>query len=143
MRTVETSATLHAQPDEIWKVIGNPLRWGEWLVIHKSWKTDVPEALETGVTATAAATVMNMPITIDWTFDEVDRFRSIALSGTTRAAVTLALDIRLRAQGATTGVDVVARINGGMIDGPMGGVFAKSIVGALDKSLAKMGALSA
>ncbi|WP_280377153.1 type II toxin-antitoxin system Rv0910 family toxin [Nocardia wallacei] len=143
MRTVEASAILNAQPHEIWKVIGNPLRWGEWLVIQKSWKTDVPEAIEAGVAATAAAAVMNMPVTIDWTFDEVDQFRSIALSGTTRAAVTLALDIRLRAQGSITEVDVVARINGGMIDGPMGGVFAKSIVSALDKSLAKMGALIA
>ncbi|MBF6136952.1 SRPBCC family protein [Nocardia otitidiscaviarum] len=143
MRTVEASAVLRAQPDEIWNVIGNPSRWGEWLVIHRSWKGPVPEAVGPGVTATASAAVMNMPVTIDWTFGEVDRLRSIELSGTTRAAVRLELGIRLFPQGGATEIVVVTTVNGGMIDGPMGGVFAKSIVGALNKSLIKMDALVA
>ncbi|WP_157110804.1 SRPBCC family protein [Nocardia anaemiae] len=38
MRTVQSSATFQASPDQIWQVIGDPSRWHEWLVIHKSPK---------------------------------------------------------------------------------------------------------
>ncbi|WP_433623548.1 type II toxin-antitoxin system Rv0910 family toxin [Nocardia sp. CA-120079] len=143
MRTVQTSASYQASPDEVWKVIGDPSRWGEWLVIHKSWKSAVPAQLTSGDTATASANVMNMPVTIDWTFENVDAPRSIAMGGTTRAGVKLALAISLRDEAATTTVDVTASIEGGMIDGPMGGVFKNSVVGALDKSLKKVQGLVA
>ncbi|WP_040807902.1 type II toxin-antitoxin system Rv0910 family toxin [Nocardia concava] len=142
MRTVETTASYQAQPDQVWAVIGNPARWGEWLAIHKSWKTPVSDRITEGETATAAANVMNMPVTIDWTFEKVDVPRSITMAGTTPVGVTLALDIHLRrVDGQATHVDLRVSINGGMIDGPMGAIFKGSIVGALDKSLKKAGAL--
>ncbi|WP_157187628.1 type II toxin-antitoxin system Rv0910 family toxin [Nocardia vinacea] len=134
MRTAQSSATFQASPDQVWQVIGDPSRWNEWLVIHKSWKSAVPAELTTGATATAAASVVNMPVTIDWTFENVDAPRSVAMGGTTRAGVKLALAISLRNEAQTTTVDVTASIDGGMIDGPMGGVFKNSLVGALDKS---------
>ncbi|MEV2221837.1 SRPBCC family protein [Nocardia vinacea] len=137
MRTVQTSASYKASPDEVWKVLGDPSRWGDWLVIHKSWKSAVPAQLTSGDTATASASVMNMPVTIDWTFENVDAPRSIAMGGTTRAGVKLALAISLRSEAETTTVELTASIDGGMIDGPMGGVFKNSLVGALDKSLKK------
>ncbi|MEU2031164.1 type II toxin-antitoxin system Rv0910 family toxin [Nocardia amamiensis] len=143
MRTVRTSASFEARPEEIWKIIGDPSRWGEWLVIHKSWKSDIPAEIASGDTATAGASVMNMPVTIDWTFENVDAPCAIAMGGTTRAGVKLALEINLRDRAEATEVDVTATIDGGMIDGPMGGVFKNSLVGALDKSLKKARALVA
>ncbi|MFI9414634.1 type II toxin-antitoxin system Rv0910 family toxin [Nocardia gamkensis] len=143
MRTVQASATYKARPEEIWKVMGDLSRWGEWLVIHKSWKSGIPTVIASGATATAGASVMNMPVTIDWTFEHVDAPRSISMGGTTRAGVKLALAISLRDEAETTEVDVTASIDGGMIDGPMGGVFKNSLVGALDKSLKKVQGLIA
>ncbi|MEU2038803.1 type II toxin-antitoxin system Rv0910 family toxin [Nocardia niwae] len=143
MRTVRTSATFEARPEEIWEVVGDLSRWGEWLVIHKSWKSGVPAEIVSGTTATAAASVMNMPVTIEWTFENVDAPRMITMGGITRAGVKLALAISLREQARTTEVDVTASIDGGMINGPMGGVFKNSIVGALDRSLKKVQSLVA
>ncbi|MFD6224375.1 type II toxin-antitoxin system Rv0910 family toxin [Nocardia asteroides] len=143
MRTVQTSASYQASPDAVWKVIGDPSRWADWLVIHKSWKSAVPAEIASGVTATASASVMNMPVTVDWTFENVDAPRALTMSGTTRADVKLALAISLREEATTTTVDITASIDGGMIDGPMGGVFKNSLVGALDKSLKKVQGLVA
>lgn len=143
MRTVQTSASYQASSTEVWKVVGDPSRWSDWLVIHKSWKSPAPTPLTTGDTATASASVMNMPVTIDWTFENVDAPHSIMMGGTTRAAVKLQLAINLQSQADTTTVNVTASIDGGMIDGPMGGVFKSSLIGALDKSLKKIHSLLA
>lgn len=142
MRTIEASATYQASPDQVWEVLCDLSRWPQWLVIHKEWKTDVPGSITRGDTATAAATVMNMPISVDWTCEQADPPRSLVMAGITRAGVTLALalDVRAGATDATT-VAVTANIDGGMIDGPMGRVFQKSLVGALDKSLRNAEAL--
>ncbi|NUT95967.1 MAG: SRPBCC family protein [Saccharothrix sp.] len=141
MRTVEAHAALTAGPDRVWECLADPSRWNEWLTLHKSWKGEPPAVVE-GQGATATATAMNMPITIDWTFDEVDAPHALGMSGTTRAGVRLRLTILLAARGAGTQVDVNATVDGGMIDGPMGAVFKKSLTSALDKSLKKLGGLT-
>lgn len=86
-------------------------------MIHKSWKRDIPAEIASGDTATAGASVMKMPVTIDWTFENLDGPRAIAMGGTTRAGVELALEINLRDRAEATEVDVTATIDGGMIDG--------------------------
>jgi uncharacterized protein YndB with AHSA1/START domain len=143
MRTVEASATYSASPEQVWDVMADPGRWDEWLIIHKSWKTAVPARVTQAVTATAAARVMNMPITVDWTFDKVDAPKMIEMGGSTRAGVKLALVITLADAGTSTRVDLTVSIDGGMIDTPMGGVFRKSLTGALDKSLRNVAELLA
>jgi carbon monoxide dehydrogenase subunit G len=143
MRTVEASATLAASPEAIWEVLGHPARWGEWLTIHKSWKGAVPAEATAGLSATAAATVMNMPISIDWTFTHVDAPRSITLGGITRARVTLALTITITEAADGSEVDIKASVDGGMIDGPMGGVFRSSLTGAMNRSLENVRQLAA
>ncbi|NUT34268.1 MAG: SRPBCC family protein [Hamadaea sp.] len=138
MRTVEAHAALTAGPDRVWECIADPTRWNEWLVLHKSWKGQPPGAAVEGLSATAAATAMNMPITIDWTFEKVDVPHRLVMGGTTRAGVKLRLTITLTGRDTGTLVDVNANVDGGMIDGPMGAVFKKSLTSALDKSLKKL-----
>ncbi|MEV8443293.1 SRPBCC family protein [Actinosynnema sp. NPDC051121] len=142
MRTVEAHAAFTTGPDRVWECLADPGRWSEWLVLHKSWKGEPPAAAVEGLNATATATAMNMPITIDWTFEKVDAPHELGMSGTTRAGVELRLTITLSAHDTGTLVAVNAEVDGGMIDGPMGAVFNKSLTGALDKSLKKLGALA-
>ncbi|NYI44473.1 carbon monoxide dehydrogenase subunit G [Nocardioides aromaticivorans] len=142
MRTVEASATVPADPGQLWPFISEPPRWAEWLTIHKSWKSDPPPVAVAGAKATASATAMNMPISIDWTFEEVDPQRSVRMSGVTRARVELALTIRLIPGDGGTRVDLVTSVDGGMIDGPMGIVFKNALSAALHKSLRKLGEIS-
>ncbi|QSR28424.1 hypothetical protein CFH99_22625 [Nocardioides aromaticivorans] len=142
MRTVEASATVPAAPGKLWPFISEPPRWAEWLTIHKSWKSDPPPVAVVGAKATASATAMNMPISIDWTFEEVDPQRCVRMSGVTRARVELALTIRLIPGDGGTRVDVVTSVDGGMIDGPMGIVFKNALSAALHKSLRKMGEIA-
>ncbi|MEU2090128.1 type II toxin-antitoxin system Rv0910 family toxin [Nocardia beijingensis] len=143
MRTVEVNARYGARPEEVWAILCDLPRWSEWLAIHKAWKSDVPNPVTRGVVVTAAAVVMNMPISIDWTVEDVAEPHSLVMGGTTRAGVKLALAVDLRAESGGTTVAMAANIEGGMIDGPMGGVFKRSLVGALDKSLKKAEALLA
>lgn len=139
MRTVEASATVPASPEELWPLVSEPPRWPEWLTIHKSWKGDPPPVASEHAKATASATVMNMPITIDWTFEKVDPPHTLQLSGITRAKVELALTISLVPSDGSTRVELVNNVNGGMIDGPMGIVFKNALSAAMHKSLRKLG----
>ncbi|RRR96778.1 type II toxin-antitoxin system Rv0910 family toxin [Glycomyces terrestris] len=143
MRTVEVSATCSASPEKVWEVMADPFRWAEWLTIHKSWKSAVPAQLSPGDSATAAARVMNMPVAIDWTFDRVEAPNVIEMSGLTRAGVNLKLVIGIADMGAASKVDLSVNVDGGMIDGPMGGVFQGSLTGALNTSLRNVEALVA
>lgn len=139
MRTVEANATVTASPEELWPLVSQPPRWSEWLTIHKSWKGDPPPFATENATATASATVMNMPITIDWTFEKIDPLHTLHLSGITRAKVELALTISLVPRDGGTRVEIVNNVNGGMIDGPMGIVFKNALSAAMHKSLRKLG----
>jgi uncharacterized protein YndB with AHSA1/START domain len=141
MRTVEAGATYRAEPEKVWEVLANPSRYAEWLSIHRSWRTEPPVRVAEADTATANLRVMNMPITVDWTFAKVDAPHVIEMRGTTRAKVGLTLTITLADVGTATAVAVVVAIDGGMIDGPMGGIFKNSLAGALDKSLGSVARL--
>lgn len=142
MRTVEATTTFPVSPDQLWPFIEEPARWSEWLVIHKSWRGEPPARAVEQLTATASATAMNMPITIDWTFEKVDPPHALVLSGRTRAHVELALTLTLTARAEGTQVDVVADVDGGMIDSPVGAVFKNALEGALRRSLQKLGDLA-
>ncbi len=142
MRTVEASVISPASPEQLWPYIGLPARWSQWLAIHKSWKGDPPTEAVEWLTATASATAMNMPITIEWTFEKVDPPHTLVLSGVTRARVRLALTITLTPQRDGTQIDVVANVDGGMIDGPMGAVFKNALEGAMRRSLKQLSELA-
>jgi uncharacterized protein YndB with AHSA1/START domain len=142
MRTVEASIISPASPERLWPFIGEPARWAKWLVIHKSWKGEPPAEAAEWLTATASATAMNMPITIEWTFEKVDPPHALVLSGVTRAKVRLGLTISLTAADAGTRIEVVTQVNGGMIDGPMGAVFKNALEGAMRRSLDKLSELA-
>jgi len=68
----------------------------------------------------------------------VDAPHRLVMGGTRRAGFKLRLTITLAARDTETLVDVNANVDGGMIDGPMGAVFKKSLTSALDKSLKKL-----
>ncbi|NMN95675.1 SRPBCC family protein [Antrihabitans stalactiti] len=141
MATVKTTATFDATPDKVWAVVSDLPRWGEWLVIHRSWQGDVPASVSAGAVATANANVMNMPIAIEWTVDNLSPLHRLAMSGKTRAGILLSLRLDLVPVDDRTRLDIEIVINGGMIDSPMGGIFRKTLTGALDKSSRRLGAL--
>ena len=142
MRTVEATTTCPAGPDQVWPFIGEPTRWSQWLAIHKSWRGEPPTRAVEQLTATASATAMNMPVSIDWTFEKVDPPHALVMSGETRAHVKLDLSLTLTTRPDGTQVDVVAHIDGGMIDSPVGAVFKNALEGALRKSLQKLSDLA-
>lgn len=142
MRTVEVTSTCTAGRDRVWELVGSPATWGEWLSIHKAWKGEPPATPAEGQQAVASGTVMNMPISVDWTFEKVQAPSALVMTGLTRANVKLTLDIALLDDGPGTTINLSAAIDGGMIDGPMGGVFKRSLEGALKKSLLKLGELA-
>lgn len=142
MRTIEASIISPAGPDQLWPFIGEPARWSQWLLIHKSWKGEPPAEAAEWLTATASATAMNMPISIEWTFEKVDPPHALVLSGVTRAKVRLALTMSLTATDDGTQIEVITNVDGGMIDGPMGAVFKNALEGAMRRSLKKLSELA-
>jgi uncharacterized protein YndB with AHSA1/START domain len=142
MRTVEASIISPAGPEQLWPFIGEPARWSQWLVIHKSWKGEAPAEAAEWLTATASATAMNMPISIEWTFEKVDPPHALVLSGVTRARVKLGFTMSLERRDGGTQIEVVTNVDGGMIDGPMGAVFKNALEGAMRRSLKKLSELA-
>ncbi|MCE5290807.1 MAG: SRPBCC family protein [Nocardiaceae bacterium] len=141
MATVKATANFDVTPDKVWAVVSDLPRWGEWLAIHRAWQGEVPVPISAGAVATANASVMNMPIAIEWTVAEAAAPLALAMSGKTRAGILLSLQLDLVPVDDRTRLDIEIVINGGMIDSPMGGIFRKSLTGSLAKSTQRLGAL--
>jgi carbon monoxide dehydrogenase subunit G len=143
MITLEKSVELPAEPEKVWAVVSDLPRWGEWLTIHKSWKSDVPAQPGPGNTVTGVASVLNMPNTITWTVDQWDAPRALTISGTGLAGAKIALGISVTAEGQATRLAVSAAFEGQMIVGAIAGAIQRASAAELDQSLANLSALVA
>lgn len=143
MGTIEKTVEFAAAPHEVWAVVADPSRFGEWLGMHKSWKGDVPTQFEQGTKATAVVSLLNMPNTIEWTVAEYEANRYVRLTGTGMAGVQVAIGLGVEPQGSGTAMSITADFEGQMLVGAIGQAVEKAGRTELDESTAKLATLIA
>jgi carbon monoxide dehydrogenase subunit G len=136
--TIEKTVEYDAAPEKVWAVVSDLNRFGEWLSMHKSWKSDLPSEITPGTQVTAVVSLLNMPNTITWNVDEFEAPRAVRLSGTGMAGVKVAIGLDVAPNGTGSKVSISADFEGQMIVGAIGQAIEKAGNAELDQSLAKL-----
>ncbi len=143
MGRIEKTVAYEAAPEDVWSVASDLNRFGDWLSMHRSWKSEVPDEIGPGTRVTAVVSLLNMPNTITWTIDEFAPPHQVRLSGTGMAGVKVAIGLDVEAIDGVSHVTITADFEGQMIVGAIGAAVEKAGHAELDQSLTRLGELVA
>ena len=85
-REVRAEAELRASPGEIWEIVMDPRRLGEWVTTHEGLEGDVPDRLEQGSTFKQRLKVGGPTFTATWNVVECDPPHHVRWEGRVPAA---------------------------------------------------------
>jgi uncharacterized protein YndB with AHSA1/START domain len=71
-RDVRAETDLPAPPEEVWEVIMDPHRLGEWVTTHVGLEGEVPDRLERGSSFRQRLNVGGAPFTVSWEVVEAE-----------------------------------------------------------------------
>jgi hypothetical protein len=137
MPTVTHTAELPGTPDQIWAVISDLGRYGDWNVTHTGFPDGAP-TLADGLSFREKVTIMGMPGEATWTVKELTAPNKIVLEGAGPMGVQLGQEISLTGDNGATTINFSASFNGGPLAGPMGDAVAKSAEKAAEESVGKL-----
>ncbi|MEU6559467.1 type II toxin-antitoxin system Rv0910 family toxin [Nocardia nova] len=144
MAKVEKTLELAAAPEKVWEVLSDPSRFGEWLGMHKKWKSEPPTTLVQGTELPEAViNLMNMANTFQWTVAEVNAPSSATLTATGMAAVKVTLEIAVAPAAAGATVTVAASFDGALIKGALAKAAEKAAGDDIEDSFHRLQALVA
>ena len=69
---VQTTIEIGAPPDEVWAIVSDPRRLGEWVTIHRSLERADAGPLQQGFTMEQEMVLHGQPFIVAWTAAEVD-----------------------------------------------------------------------
>jgi carbon monoxide dehydrogenase subunit G len=75
MSTVRTSIDIDATPQEVWDVVMDPHRFGEWVTIHRKLCHTDDGRLREGFHVEQRLALRGAPLTVHWTLTECDSGR--------------------------------------------------------------------
>jgi carbon monoxide dehydrogenase subunit G len=81
MTNVTSEVELAAPPDEVWEIVMDPHRLGEWVTTHVGLGDDTPSTLGEGATFTQKLKVGGPTFEVTWKVVEADRPRRVEWSG--------------------------------------------------------------
>ncbi|MDP9293941.1 MAG: SRPBCC family protein [Actinomycetota bacterium] len=82
MSVVRAAIDIDATPQEIWDVIMDPKRFGEWVTIHRKLCHADDGRLRTGFQVEQRLALRGAPFTVHWTLTECDSARLGTWEGT-------------------------------------------------------------
>ena len=133
---------LPCPPEHAWAILSDMSRFGEWMTIHDTWSTEVPEQVVVGTKVTEQLTIMGMTNKIEWTVEEYNPPKSLKISGTGLAGAQISFTLSVGAgPGDNAEVKIDAEFTGQMMVGAIGQAVEKNAGIELDKSLARLAAL--
>ncbi|MBD8505765.1 SRPBCC family protein [Hoyosella sp. G463] len=141
MARTNDSLDTHFTPQEAWERASDLSRYGDWLLLHDGWRGELPEQPGTGTTATSVISVKGMRNRIEWTVEEYDAPRRVALSGHGVGGTKVVLALEVAPAGAGSRVELDVQFSGPLVAGPVGFGVSKALKGDLRKSLEKFDAM--
>ncbi|MFJ8508408.1 SRPBCC family protein [Streptomyces avermitilis] len=142
MAEVSAEARIEAPAETVWAQLTDWSAYGEWNATHTSFPKGGPEALEVGGTFTENMKLMGFPAEVDWTIDQLEPVRVLAISGKGPMAVNVATRYTLTPDGDATTVRIDGEFTGAAVS-IMAGKLKDSATAALNESLRKLSALVA
>lgn len=143
MAEVSAEARIEAPAEKVWSQLTDWSAYGQWNATHTSFPGGGPTALEVGGTFQENMKLMGFPAEVEWTIEELEPARVLAIRGKGPMAVTVATRYTLTPEGAGAGATAV-RIDGeftGAAVSLMAGKLKDSATAALNESLRKLAGL--
>ncbi|MDX2934723.1 type II toxin-antitoxin system Rv0910 family toxin [Streptomyces ipomoeae] len=140
MADVSAEARIGAPAEKVWARLVDWSAYGEWNTTHTGFPKGGPERLEVGGTFQETMKLMGFPAEVEWTIDELEPARTLAIRGKGPMAVDLATRYTLTPDGDTTTVRIDGRFTGAAVS-LMPGKLKDSATAALTESLRKLGTL--
>lgn len=142
MAEVSAEARIQAPPEKVWATLTDWSAYGEWNTTHTSFPRGGPESLEVGATFQENMKLMGFPAEVEWTVEELETARVLAIRGKGPMAVTVATRYTLTPGADATGVRIDGEFTGAAVS-LMAGKLKDSATAALNESLRRLGGLVA
>ncbi|MFF5146493.1 SRPBCC family protein [Streptomyces sp. NPDC013157] len=142
MAEVSAEARIQAPAEKVWAQLTDWSAYGEWNATHTNFPKGGPETLAVGGTFQENMKLMGFPAEVEWTIEELEPARVLAIRGKGPMAVTVATRYTLTPDGDTTAVRIDGEFTGAAVS-LMAGKLKDSATAALNESLRKLGGLVA
>jgi Polyketide cyclase / dehydrase and lipid transport len=142
MANVDVSVSSKLSPEQAWALASNLKRFDEWLTIFGGWRSPVPEVVEQGTCVSSLIKVKGFRNTIRWEVTDFDAPKRLAMRGSGRGGVHIALNMAITDEQPGTTFHVQAALTGALLNGPVGGLVARIIKSDVEKSVRNLAALN-
>jgi uncharacterized protein YndB with AHSA1/START domain len=142
MAEVSAQARIEAPAEKVWAQLTDWSAYGEWNATHTGFPAGGPASLAVGVTFTENMKLMGFPAEVEWTVEELEPARLLAIRGKGPMAVSLATRYTLTPRGEATDVRIDGEFTGAAVS-LMAARLKDSATAALEESLRKLGGLVA
>ncbi|MFJ8157598.1 SRPBCC family protein [Streptomyces sp. NPDC094468] len=142
MAEVSAESRIQAPAEKVWAQLTDWPAYGQWNATHTSFPKGGPENLAVGGTFQENMKLMGFPAEVEWTIEELEPARVLAIRGKGPMAVTVATRYTLTPDGDATGVRIDGEFTGAAVS-LMTGKLKDSATAALNESLRKLGGLVA
>jgi len=143
MANVDVSVSSKLTPEQAWALASDLPRFGEWLTIFGGWKSPVPDVIEQGTCVSSLIKVKGFRNTIHWEVTEYDAPKRLAMRGSGRGGVHIALHMAIADEHPGTAFHLQAELSGALLNGPVGALVARIIKSDVEKSVQNLAALKA
>jgi carbon monoxide dehydrogenase subunit G len=132
---LSVSVDVPLSPDQAWEAASDLSRFKEWLSIHKTWRSALPETLGKGTEIESIVEVKGMLNRVHWTIVNYKPPESMTLNGNGVGGVKIKLIARVKpvADGASVQLDI--HLGGPALFGPIGMVVAGALKSDIRQSL--------
>ncbi|MEV6167510.1 SRPBCC family protein [Streptomyces sp. NPDC051954] len=140
MAEVSAEARIEAPAEKVWAQLTDWSAYAEWNATHTGFPKGGPETLEVGGTFQENMKLMGFPAEVDWTIEELEPARVLAIHGKGPMAVDLVTRYTLTPDGDATTVRIDGTFTGAAVS-LMAGRLKDSATAALNESLRKLAGL--
>ncbi|WP_324784820.1 SRPBCC family protein [Streptomyces sp. H51] len=140
MAEVSAEARIGAPAEKVWARLTDWSAHGEWNATHTSFPGGGPAELAVGGTFQENMKLMGFPAEVEWTVEEVEPARVLAIRGKGPMAVNLATRYTLTPDGDATTVRIAGEFTGAAVS-LMAARLKDSATTALNESLRRLDGL--
>jgi len=135
---IEQTAPVAAVAADVWKVVADPSRFGDWLGLHRGWEGEPPALFAKGDMVPGTGSFMGTTNRVDWSVDEYDEERWLAMSGTAMGNARIGFAITIDSAAGGTTVTLAYELDSPMIKGPVKMLVRKNAQPEIEQSLARL-----
>ncbi|MEV0256948.1 SRPBCC family protein [Streptomyces sp. NPDC050732] len=140
MAEVSAEARMEAPAEKVWARLTDFSSYGDWNTTHTSFPQGGPTTLEVGGTFVENMKLMGFPAEVDWTIEELETARTLAIAGKGPMGVNVRTRYALSPDGPATVVRIEGEFTGAAVS-LMAGKLKDSATAALNESLRKLDGL--